>query len=55
MLSATGTEGRNRGLKAGQAENIDGSSLPPRREAGKAFGKRSKGLDDKGECDGINL
>lgn len=40
LLSSTGGAGRSKGGNAGQAEDIDGRSLPSRKEAGKAFGKR---------------
>ncbi|KAH8089172.1 Dynamitin-domain-containing protein [Filobasidium floriforme] len=46
MLNAASGTGLNKDLRSGPVENIDASSLPPRREAGKVFGKRSKGLGD---------
>jgi hypothetical protein len=48
MLNASSGTGRNKDPRSGSVESIDASSLPPRREAGKVFGKRSKGLGDNG-------
>lgn len=49
LSSAAGGSGK-RGLPERKAgENIDDSSLPPRKDVGKVFGKRGKGLVDKSE------
>ena len=55
MLNASSGTERNKDLRSGPVENIDASSLPPRREAGKVFGKRSKGLGDNGTSEGSLL
>jgi hypothetical protein len=49
LLNAASGTGRSKDPRSVPVENIDASSLPPRKEAGKVFGKRSKGLGDKGK------